>query len=381
MLNSSFTSFFATLAFINTALSLPVTDLLPPPVKRADTTPRLIQYVQTFHPADDEDAHLSILPLLNKDTGITHVILAALHINGPDGNITLNDENPNATTFDRTWEEAATLQQNGVKVMVMMGGAATGSYDGRLCSTNGRSIQDAYYLPLVSTLKYRNVDGIDLDIEEPVALSCAQNLIRRIRQDFGKDFIITMAPVASDLPAGGSGLSGFSYSRLERSRAGKLVNWYNGQYYSGFVQGSLEESYQAGVANGFKPERVVLGVLDSSNDGSGYVSLSDVKETIENLKEDYRKFGGVDGWEYFDAGADEWLSKPWQWTKQIGKALFGKTEKRDVQVRERKLHTPKLPGGVAALMAKGHDQITAARALRMAKGDEVEAERMLKEGS
>lgn len=379
LLNASFTSLIWTLAFINTANSLPlVAELFPQPVKRADSVPRLLQYVQTFHPQNNDDGHLSLLPLLSKQTRVSHVILAALHINGPNGDITLNDNNPNSTTYQKTWKEAATIQQAGVKVLVMMGGAAQGSYAGRLCSKSDSSVQDAYYLPLVSTLKYHKVDGLDLDIEETVPLACPQNLVRRIRQDFGSDFIITMAPVASDLTTkGASALGGFSYSAFESSSAGPLVNWYNGQYYSGFVRGSLESSYQSAINNGYAPSRVVMGVLDSAKDGSGFVSLSSVKGAITNLKEDYANFGGVDGWEYFDAGSSDGLSKPWQWTKQIGNALFGKAAKRDMLRRERVEHTPEMPKGVAKLMAKGHDQIAAARAMRLAKGNEEEAEMRL----
>lgn len=379
LFNASFASLISTLAFINSAHSLPVvSDLIPQPVKRADSLPRLIQYVQTFHPQNDDNGHLSLLPFLNRQTRVSHVILAALHINGINGEITLNDDNPNSTVYQKTWNEAATLQKSGIKVMVMMGGAAQGSYAGRLCSKSDGSVQDAYYLPLVSTLKYHKVDGLDLDIEETVPLACPQNLVRRIRQDFGNDFIITMAPVASDLTTkGGSALGGFSYSAFDSSSAGPLVNWYNAQYYSGFVRGSLESSYQSAINNGYPPNRVVMGVLDSANDGSGFVGLSSVKGTIANLRADYANFGGVDGWEYYDAGSSDGLSQPWQWTKQIGNALFGRASKRDVQGRGRVEHTPRLPEDVSRLMAKGHDQIAAARAMRLAKGDEGEAERIL----
>jgi hypothetical protein len=65
------------------------------------------------------------------------------------------------------------------------------------------------------------------------------------------------------------------------------------------------------------------------------------------------------------------------WVKQLGKVLFDTVSKRDDQPRERRLHTPQLPGDVAALMAKGHDQIRAATAARLANGDREAAERIL----
>lgn len=383
MYNASLSSLLAIFAIANTAFSFPTTgDLLTPLLRtRATTVPRLLQYVQTFHPQNNANGHLSLLPIFNQKTRATHVILAALHINGPNGDITLNDNSPNSTYYDATWSEAATLQTNGIKVMVMMGGAAQGSYAGRLCNKSDSSVQDAYYLPLVSTLKYHKVDGIDLDIEESVPLACPVNLVTRIRQDFGPNFIITMAPVASDLTGkGGSALGGFSYSSFDASSAGPMLDWYNGQYYSGFVVGSLESSYQRAISNGYSPSRVVMGVLDSANDGSGFVKLSAVKNTIANLKSNFANFGGVDGWEYFDAGSNDGLKNPWQWTKQVGNALFGVAAKREVQKRERVESVPELPGSVAALMAKGHGQIAAARAVRLARGDEGKAEAILAEG-
>lgn len=202
--------------------------------------------------------------------------------------------------------------------------------------------------------------------------------MNRIRKDFGNDFIITMAPVASDLTqTGGSALGSFSYSKFEKSKAGKRLNWYNGQYYSGFVEGSIEDSYESAVNNGYSTKRIVMGVLDSENDGSGFVGVDDLKKTIANLRSQYSNFGGVDGWEYFDAGSSDGLSKPWKWTKQIGQALFGSSSK--VKRRTGRKHTPPLPSGVATLMSEGHGQIAAARAMRLAKGDEEQAREILKQ--
>ena len=369
MLNTSIGSIAAAFAFINSAFTLPTVELLSRGnVSPKDAVPRLIQYVQTFHPENNDNGHLSLLPLLQEDTGITHVILAALHVNGPDGNITLNDDSPNSTIYDRTWSEAATLQENGVKVMVMMGGAAQGSYDGRLCNKETGAVQDDYYLGLESTLKFHNVDGLDIDIEEPVPSACPGNLVERIRADFGEDFIITMAPVASDLTYTGS--NGFSYPEFDKTSTGQQVDWYNGQYYSGFVEGSIEDSYENAIKNGFTPNRIVLGVLNSENDGSGFVSLSHIKEVIANLKSQYSNFGGVDGWEYFDAGSSDGLSEPWMWTKQIGDALFGSSSSINLERRSGNKHTPPLPSLVAKLMSEGYGQIVAARAVRSAKGDE-----------
>ena len=368
----------AAFAFINSAFTLPTADLLS---LAKDTPqnplPRLIQYVQTFHPENNNNGHLSLLPLLKEGTGITHVILAALHINGPNGNITLNNDSPNSTYYDQTWSEVKTMQGNGIKVMVMMGGAAQGSYNGALCNKQTGAVQDDYYLGLESMLKYHNVDGVDLDIEEQVHGSCPGSLVQRIRSDFGNDFLITMAPVASDLTGDGVSFGGFSYKQFDQSTAGKQINWYNGQYYNGFVQGSFEDSYGQAISNGFAPSRVVMGFLNSANDGGGFVGLTHIENIIANLRSRYSNFGGVYGWEYFDAGSSDGLSQPWVWTKQVGEALFGSSSKRALSRRSSHKHTPPLPIGIVKLMSEGHDQIAAARAMRLARGDEAAARKIL----
>jgi hypothetical protein len=96
--------------------------LLPP-----STGPRLIVYHQTFH--DQQGNYHSLLPLLTNNTGITHVIVAAIHLNDQPGHITLNDHVPDDTRYDQLWGEVAWLQGSGVKVLAMFGGAAKGSYE------------------------------------------------------------------------------------------------------------------------------------------------------------------------------------------------------------------------------------------------------------
>lgn len=90
---------------------------------------KVVEYVQTFHTPSNQP--LSLLPLRDDNTGITHVNLAALHINGP-GDITLNDNHPDDSYYDHVWSDVKQLQSSGIKVLIMMGGAAQGSYH-RLC--------------------------------------------------------------------------------------------------------------------------------------------------------------------------------------------------------------------------------------------------------
>lgn len=87
---------------------------------------RLVLYQQTHHTKNGEP--ISLLPLVTKTTGITHLYVAAIHLNDPPGHITLNDDPPNHPKFNQLWSEVKRLQDSGVKVMVMLGGAAQGSF-------------------------------------------------------------------------------------------------------------------------------------------------------------------------------------------------------------------------------------------------------------
>ena len=45
--------------------------------------------------------------------------------------------------------------------------------------------------------------------------------------DFGKDFIITMAPVAYALQSDTTGMGGFCYKDLYKSKEGVLIDYFN----------------------------------------------------------------------------------------------------------------------------------------------------------
>jgi len=114
----------ASLAFQNAFVDILPTKALPAVL--TDLTPRLIVYVQTF--TDTAGQSLSLLPILEHDTKVTHVILAALHLHEEPGLIKLNNEPPDADIYDDIWSEARILQENGIKVMGLLGGFAPGTY-------------------------------------------------------------------------------------------------------------------------------------------------------------------------------------------------------------------------------------------------------------
>ena len=101
------------------------------------------------------------------------------------------------------------MQDIGVKVLGMLGGAAQGSFQ-RLDRSDVEF--EAYYVPLRDMIRRHNLDGLDLDVEEPMSLNGIVRLIDRLRTDFGAEFLITLAPVATALRTCISEL--FSPSRL-----------------------------------------------------------------------------------------------------------------------------------------------------------------------
>lgn len=82
---------------------LSLTAALPAVEKRGDgyNPPRQVMYIQTFHYTNG--GKLSLLPLVQQKTGVTHILLSALHVNEQPGDINLNDDNPNSTVWDPVW--------------------------------------------------------------------------------------------------------------------------------------------------------------------------------------------------------------------------------------------------------------------------------------
>ncbi|PSN74814.1 glycoside hydrolase [Corynespora cassiicola Philippines] len=293
-----------------------------------DSGPRFVVYAQTFHGPDG--VYHSLRPLITRNTLVTHVIVGAIHINEGPGNISLNEHLPSDSRFDELWDDVKYLQSHGVKVLGMLGGAAMGSY-WRL--TAPEHVFEAYYAPLKEEIAKMGLDGIDIDIEEPVPIETATHLISKLRSDFGPNFLITMAPTASallpDLTMSSHShppmikeeylpnplmktqlhFSGFSYFELEASTFGKEIAWYNTQFYCGWGDLNTTESYDMIVSAGWKPERVVLGVVTNPENacGDGHVSIEKLKDIASQLMEKYEAisdgFGGISGWEFFNSGA------------------------------------------------------------------------------
>ncbi|EEH05425.1 alkaline phosphatase [Histoplasma capsulatum G186AR] len=282
---------------------------MPPlPGYGAFVQPRIICYHQTYHP-NNGGKYMSMLPLTVNNTGITHVILAAIHLNDGPGNITLNDHSPEHPRFTSLWTEAGVMRTRGVKVMGMLGGAARGTFE-RL--DQDADIFERYYVPLRDMIRNHPLDGLDLDVEEEMSLRGIIRLIDRLKADFGEQFIITLAPVATALIEGMNHLSGFNYKALEAARGSKIA-WYNTQFYNGW--GTIEnlEVYDRILSEGWSPRKVVVGILTNPANGSrGYVPMNRLSVVLGMLMVKHPTFGGVMGWEYFNALPGD-VQQPWQW--------------------------------------------------------------------
>ncbi|KAM5344990.1 hypothetical protein ACJ41O_010852 [Fusarium nematophilum] len=279
--------------------------------------PRLITYYQTHH--DSSGSPISVLPLITQPgIAITHVIVAAIHINDHPEALTLNDHHPSHPRFQTMWAELRVLQASGVKVMGMLGGAAKGSY-ARLDSD--QDTFDRFYAPVRDMIRERGLDGLDLDVEEEMTLGGIIRLIDRLRSDFGPSFIITLAPVAMSLLDFTKNLSGFDYEALEVMR-GRDIAWYNTQFYCGWGDCSNPLMYDLMIRKGWPPEKIVVGLVTNPENGSGYVPMNPLGMVLTTLRGRYGSFGGVMGWEYFN-GLPGGKDRPWEWAREMTRMLRG----------------------------------------------------------
>jgi len=274
--------------------------------------PRIVCYQQTYH---SEGEYYSLLPLITNPSGVTHVILAAFHVNWDPNNLSLNDDPPDHPRYTELWDEVVVLQDSGIKVLGMLGGAAKGSFARLDYSQSRTDIPmarfEAYYVPLRNTIRKYNLDGLDLDVEEEMTLPGVIHLIDRLKADFGRNFLITLAPVATALMAGRPHLSGFDHKLLEEAR-GSSIAWYNAQFYNGWGGLHNTDAYDEIIRNGWRPEKVVAGMLTNPrHGGSGYVPLEWSAAVLSLLVEKYPNFGGVMGWEYWDSLPQK--EHGWKW--------------------------------------------------------------------
>ena len=256
---------------------------------------KIIFYYQTF---------TTLKPIIDKKL-VTHIHLSAIHFGlNKDGlpYVHLNDNDPSDKCFDELWDEINMCQKNGIKIILMIGGAG-GAYSYLFNNF------DTYYNLLLNTIQKYKLDGIDLDIEESVKLLDVQNLIKKINNDLGNDFIISMAPIQSSIESDDPGMSGFIYKDLYKSNVGHLINYFNIQCYDSFTF----ESYQNMINNNYPIDKLVMGMIYSQ-------SLDQCITEIQKIINHYHNIGGVFIWEYCFADNN----KPLSWANSIYQILYPK---------------------------------------------------------
>ncbi|MCJ1280718.1 hypothetical protein MMC26_000035 [Xylographa opegraphella] len=293
----------------------------------SSSKPRIVCYHQTHY---HDGKYVSILPLITHKTGATHVIVAAIHLNQPAGNITLNDDPYKATKYDLLWAETRKLQESGIKVLGMLGGAHQGSFsalDGEMSSFN------AHYEPLREMIAWMALDGLDLDVEEAMSIAAVIRLIDHLKADFGTEFLITLAPVATAMRAQ-QNLSGFDYEVLEKAFGHKIA-WYNTQFYCGWGCMRSTLDYEK-IAIRWPVEKIVVGLVTNPRNCSGWVEDKLLRSTLTALLEKYPKLGGVMGWEYFNSITSEHPQEgePWRWACFISEIFHSSRFSKSITVEK-----------------------------------------------
>lgn len=255
--------------------------------------PRIIYYYQSF----------CGLEKVLENPKCTHIHISSVHFGyNPDGSpyIHINDKPPDDPCQDSMWKDTKRASELGIKIVLMIGGAGGGF-------TSLFSNFDVYYEMLVDTVKEHPwVTGFDLDIEETVDINNVKMMIYKILDDFGDDFIISMAPVIGSLQNNQPGMGGFSYKELLLSPEGSHIHYFNAQSYGSYS----EDDYNSCIENGYPSEMVVFGMLSEQYNPS-------MLSVISNLSAKYKEtFGGVFDWEYFNA-----KPTPESWSVNISKAI------------------------------------------------------------
>ena len=244
-------------------------------------TTKILFYYQTFSSLD------SIINLKLKTDSDIYVYISSVHfgILNKEPYIGINDNPTNKQ--GSLWDDALKAHENNVNIMLMIGGAG-GAYTALFSNF------EVYYNLLYELLnEKRYIKGVDLDIEESIKLDDIKMLIRRLKKDFGDDFIITLAPVASSVMYDMPSMGGFIYKDLNSSPEGGLISWYNVQCY----EECSFEIYNSMVNNGYTPSKIVIGMLGDSFDSLSFIP---VMEEINKIKTKYPNMAGCILWEYGD---------------------------------------------------------------------------------
>lgn len=254
-------------------------------------------------------------------SGVTHVNIATINLNS-SGRITLNDAAFDDPKNQRLWDEVDTLQQSGIKVVGMLGGARQGFFTALDGDAEGF---EAHYARLNNMLFLTELDGLDFHVEEAMSMAGMIRLIDRLRTDFGRQFLITLTPVAPAL-LGEQNLSGFDYQALEKA-FGVHIDWYNTKFYHGSNYVGTRDDYNRIIHRGWPARKIVVGLVPISDIRSGWTPEKWLRFTLSTLMKFFPDIGGILGWDVFDPTMhNELPGQPWKWVPMMKKFLINNRE-------------------------------------------------------
>ena len=193
-------------------------------------------------------------------------------------------------TKEQFIQDIKDLKSKGQHVIISVGGA-----NGRI-TIDSEEAADKFASTLSKIIKKFGFEGVDIDLEG-AAVSGTTYIargLRKVHNEFGDDFIITMAPETYYMHKG-DGLMG-AYYRLAMEikdilticypqfyNAGGDIGYnnFNARYPSQSFITSLATMY---IENGLRPDQLAIGVpAMSSAAGSGYISTDKLKAVINSL--------------------------------------------------------------------------------------------------
>ena len=256
---------------------------------------RTIYYYQTF---------VGLQKIFSHVQDIDVITISSIHFDKDKyglKNIYLNDNLPTDSKFNDLWWETKLLYQQGVTIMLMIGGAG-GAYQELFSDFK------TYYPLLKNLLELQDhIGGINIDIEEEVSLDKVKMLLRLLKQDF-PHFKISMAPIAESMISDSPGMGGFSYKDLYNSYEERLIDWFNVQAYDSFSF----ETYDKIIQNGYPPEKIVIGHESGQfTKDTFHIAINEVSKIVKK----YPSMSGVYDWEYLNAPPVE--NDPSQWAHRM----------------------------------------------------------------
>ena len=187
-------------------------------------------------------------------------------------------------------DDISYLKSKGQHVIISVGGA-----NGRI-NINSDEAADKFASSLSKIIKKFGFEGVDIDLEGAAVSGTAYIArgLRKAHDEFGDDFIITMAPEtyymhkANDLTGAYYRLAmeikdilTICYPQFYNAGGDIGYNNFNARYPSQSFITSLATMY---IENGLRPDQLAIGVPAlSSGAGSGYISIDNLKAVVNSL--------------------------------------------------------------------------------------------------